>query len=184
MGRKYLLCFASLLIFSTLAHSAIIYNFESLVTYGIESGSSITGTVVIDDAAAQANTYLSVDTPATVGISGAITSWHFDTPYGDFDSFTSSTLTHNAYYLDSISSPSIIMLEWYVEIQLDFFPARMLLGTDYFGGTSVLLYGLSNELSSGVGEFTLAAVPIPAAVWLFGSGLFGLLGVARRKSYA
>jgi hypothetical protein len=23
--------------------------------------------------------------------------------------------------------------------------------------------------------------PVPAAVWLFGSGLFGLLGVARRR---
>ena len=28
---------------------------------------------------------------------------------------------------------------------------------------------------------TPAAVPVPAAVWLFGSGLFGLLGMARRK---
>jgi hypothetical protein len=27
-------------------------------------------------------------------------------------------------------------------------------------------------------------VPIPSAVWLFGSGLFGLLGMARRKFYA
>ena len=25
-------------------------------------------------------------------------------------------------------------------------------------------------------------IPIPAAVWLFGSGLLGLVGVARRKS--
>ena len=28
---------------------------------------------------------------------------------------------------------------------------------------------------------TVAAVPVPAAVWLFGSGLLGLVGVARRK---
>ncbi|GMQ88171.1 MAG: hypothetical protein BMS9Abin08_1398 [Gammaproteobacteria bacterium] len=28
---------------------------------------------------------------------------------------------------------------------------------------------------------TLVAVPVPAAVWLFGSGLLGLVGVARRK---
>lgn len=28
----------------------------------------------------------------------------------------------------------------------------------------------------------VAAVPLPAAVWLFGSGLLGLLGVARRKA--
>jgi hypothetical protein len=28
----------------------------------------------------------------------------------------------------------------------------------------------------------LAAVPVPAAVWLFGSGLLGLIGIARRKA--
>ena len=31
------------------------------------------------------------------------------------------------------------------------------------------------------GEFSITAVPIPAAVWLFGSGLPGLSGIARRK---
>ena len=30
-------------------------------------------------------------------------------------------------------------------------------------------------------EGTVSAVPVPAAVWLFGSGLIGLIGVARRK---
>jgi len=30
----------------------------------------------------------------------------------------------------------------------------------------------------------VAAVPVPAAVWLFGSGLLGLIGVARRKHAA
>ena len=30
-------------------------------------------------------------------------------------------------------------------------------------------------------NFNVTAVPVPAAVWLFGSGLLGLVGVARRK---
>ena len=30
-------------------------------------------------------------------------------------------------------------------------------------------------------SFSVSAVPVPAAVWLFGSGLLGLIGVARRK---
>jgi hypothetical protein len=34
--------------------------------------------------------------------------------------------------------------------------------------------GFATEVSVGV-------VPIPAAVWLFGSGLIGLIGIARRK---
>jgi len=38
-----------------------------------------------------------------------------------------------------------------------------------------------NPLVSGA---TIAAVPVPAAIWLFGSGLLGLVGVARRKKAA
>ena len=38
---------------------------------------------------------------------------------------------------------------------------------------------------NGSGEadysFTVTTVPVPAAVWLFGSGLLGLIGIARRK---
>jgi len=32
------------------------------------------------------------------------------------------------------------------------------------------------------GNLALQAIPIPAAVWLFGSGLLGLVGIARRKA--
>ena len=31
--------------------------------------------------------------------------------------------------------------------------------------------------------FTVTAIPLPAATWLFGSGLIGLIGLARRKSF-
>ena len=31
---------------------------------------------------------------------------------------------------------------------------------------------------------TVGAVPLPPALWLFGSGLLGLIGVARRKNAA
>ena len=46
----------------------------------------------------------------------------------------------------------------------------------------VLLDGESNLISGFVDSFGSAeAVPVPAAVWLFGSGLIGLIGIARRK---
>ena len=46
-----------------------------------------------------------------------------------------------------------------------------------------LIRGLDVNLLTGSGTITgIAAVPVPAAVWLFSSGLFGLIGVARRRS--
>ncbi len=51
-----------------------------------------------------------------------------------------------------------------------------------FDGTTMSLLGAS---AAGLGfdlRMTLTAVPVPAAVWLFGSGLLGLVAVARRKS--
>jgi hypothetical protein len=39
------------------------------------------------------------------------------------------------------------------------------------------VYGLSEEI-------TISSVPVPAAVWLFGSGLLGLVGIARSKKTA
>jgi len=48
-------------------------------------------------------------------------------------------------------------------------------GSDFFG-----------EFVFGAGDGTdavqLSAVPVPAAIWLFGSGLIGLVGLARRKN--
>ncbi len=37
-------------------------------------------------------------------------------------------------------------------------------------------------VTSFTGSLQSTAVPVPAAVWCFGSGLLGLIGVARRKS--
>jgi len=48
-------------------------------------------------------------------------------------------------------------------------------GTQYSINKSYSLYGWA--VRSG----DVSAVPVPAAVWLFGSGLIGLLGVAKRK---
>jgi hypothetical protein len=40
---------------------------------------------------------------------------------------------------------------------------------------------LSSSLTTSTSGATLNVIPVPAAVWLFGSGLLGLIGIARRK---
>lgn len=42
----------------------------------------------------------------------------------------------------------------------------------------------SGQLAGVWTEYNATVVPVPAAVWLFGSGLLGLVGIARRKSAA
>ncbi len=48
------------------------------------------------------------------------------------------------------------------------------LNADYVTITGSTQYGVLEDLS-------FSAVPVPAAVWLFGSGLIGLIGFAKRK---
>lgn len=38
-----------------------------------------------------------------------------------------------------------------------------------------------DNFDGAVSGFQLAAIPLPAALWLFGSGLIGLIGIAKRK---
>ena len=56
------------------------------------------------------------------------------------------------------------------------------------GGSHVLeFYSETFEASPTnffVDDVSISAVPVPAAAWLFGSGLLGLAGISRRKKAA
>ncbi len=51
-------------------------------------------------------------------------------------------------------------------------------------GAAIISLQTSNLdlVDTTAGHFLVRAVPVPAAVWLFGSGLLGLAGIARRKT--
>jgi len=59
--------------------------------------------------------------------------------------------------------------------------ARLLICIEFEGvcGFEPIGSGLSEDVP---GSWEVSAIPIPAAVWLFGSGLIGLVGMARRKA--
>ena len=57
----------------------------------------------------------------------------------------------------------------------DFGYTRVIFGFNSLASDSVI------DNASVINFGSVSAVPVPAAVWLFGSGLLGLVGVARRK---
>ena len=71
----------------------------------------------------------------------------------------------------------------------NFGPVNLIAGPDVSGGVTVEFTAICGADAGcfsnlGIDNVTVSAVPVPAAVWLFGSGLVGLVGIARRKKAA
>lgn len=60
----------------------------------------------------------------------------------------------------------------------------MIAGSVEFDSISATYSPTGVQKYAGAIEFTAAPVPIPAAVWMFGSGLVGLVAMSRRKKTA
>jgi len=57
-------------------------------------------------------------------------------------------------------------------------------GLSFFTNKDGSFLAVSNEVSETTSLYRVAAVPVPAAAWLFGTGLIGLLGSARKRKSA
>ena len=89
-----------------------------------------------------------------------------------FSDITPDTFTHYGYWSDTRGPIGFPQTAWAFEF-----------GGTFAGGNSNELITL-NRWTWAVHDGNVSAVPVPAAVWLFGSGLLGLVGMARRKKAA
>lgn len=78
-----------------------------------------------------------------------------------------SSLTYNYFAAASLTTQGPVVLNFPLSIT----------GTDIASGQS-FEYGYTDSTQT----VSAAVVPIPAAAWLFGSGLLGLIGIARKKA--
>ena len=95
---------------------------------------------------------------------GVTENWVANIPDGDNSQYDNNLLFGNGYVTGSELGSASIFYSTFAGFSPD---------------TTVTELGLWNL--SGEGTLSYSPVPVPAAVWLFGSGLLGLVGVARRR---
>jgi len=130
----------------------------------------------VDNTTPGGSQYLYLDTD--VGLQGSVSTFNFTAPLLAVG-FDYSQLNEPG------TSPSITIGGDVISIPLnplpfdDFNPLFIGVIPD----TSFQTFTIDSGIDSGFGidQLTTSVVPIPAGLWLFGSGLIGLIGVARRK---
>jgi len=104
----------------------------------------------------------------------------------DLIAVVNASITGGTNALDDFTGSQVILEDNLGGSPIDIFSSAEIEGTDgdsLIGSYSFSLQeGEMNTLEGFVDSWgQITAVPVPAAVWLFGSGLIGLVGVARRK---
>ena len=183
MLQKLKMCsvvFALWAIGTSVAH-AMLMDFEFDVTFdtGPLMTQEFTGTFTLDGYTGTGNEKFAPAGSTLLGLTGTLTAFNIgidvatftladDRRFPDFPEiqFTAGKLTVMDY------------MTWGVHHIEDFLIHFFLPSTNY-------VHTDNEDDESSYGRVTrVAPVPLPAAVWLFGAGLLGLVGVARRKKAA
>ena len=178
-------------ILSVGANAASVFQYQSACAsncslYGLSSLDSISGTITFDDLAITANGFVDeldiLSFSFTFGTfstdSSSSASFSFDgTLDGTANSFSAFSFVTSE-VLNSGSGDTFFVLN-----NDSFFPDQGRIGSGKCNGSCSpsTVFTFSEAQLSTVSALTAIAVPIPAAIWLFGSGL-GLLGWVRKRS--
>ena len=201
MNIKSLTVAVSALVLSTSANSALIERLGGLAYYDTDADLTWLADANV---AGSMNWRQSMDWAAGLNVSG-VDGWRLpdtlqpDASCDDHGSSGTDSGYHctgsemgNLFYTVLDNSPglsnsgpfsNIMGSYWTATLVTNFSPGNawsfdMYLGRqDYYGSTTLFF----NAWAVHDGDIGASAVPVPAAVWLFGSGLIGLIGVARRK---
>ena len=170
----------------------------SIFSFLLSTNSQVHASVIYDEGVSgdlpnSFNIYLPLGSLASPGTSSVVGSLH---PH-DHDNFS--------FVIDpGFELSAIILADWQTTFTANFFNMSLDGATSNPGnpsniGVNILNTFLGGPVGAGTHTFRLwtasgvisnyqldfvtsAVVPVPAGVWLFGSGLIGLIGIARRKT--
>jgi hypothetical protein len=92
-------------------------------------------------------------------------------PVSNFFTYAGWQLDLTTLIIDSNTTPGFLHLSG----------SGMVSGNGYQNTDATWSFSANNSKTYSMNVTAVPAVPVPAAVWLFGSGLIGLAGIARRK---
>jgi len=188
---KFTTAILGLLLISQIANSATITNgnFGS----GL-AGWSAEGNVTVADGYALLNTFSQVDTSAYGGTNGSILSQTVNGLAGDVISFSYNFFTID--YMPYNDFAIVVGDDLYLISDVSAVGGSFSTGWQNFTFTALndfadLKFIVSNHTDTAndsiiaidditISSDSVSAVPVPAAAWLFGTGLMGLLGYRRR----
>lgn len=202
MGIKSILLAVSTLVLSTSANAAVILDFTES---GNNTNISVSGTFDLSGfnlssftttwSNASSGSGPGTYSEATIGDINNQTNYSASGGSTYFELFSNN---FNAGHTDNFSGHGIGFwnttggTEGNFQIDVDYISGTQLQGSGTLTGYTLSDLGLTQTglwktLSNGetvsitINGSGISAVPVPAAAWLFGSGLLGLVGMARRK---
>ena len=169
-------------IFKLVISAAMVFGINT----GIASAALITGSMGLTGNYSADATTLTLNTVTGTGASGDL--GDTDTFFGTIGTINNGVIVYNPF------TPVVNLLQisgWQVDLttlvidpdsttdKLKLSGTGVLSGNGFDATSADWTFSAQNAASYSM---TITAVPVPAAVWLFGSGLIGLAGFMRRKA--
>ena len=189
MGSKSIALAATTLVLSTTANAALIDNGTSMIDTGTGlEWLDLTETLGISWNAAEASTFVTVDgyvhaTEVQVETlflnAGFLTTDNMNNPANNPAAADLLAYLGCTQFCGTVNATGRGFADWNGTFTTR--PNYHTSGLGAGAATTSLLTSDLDLVDTTAGHFLVRVVPVPAAVWLFGSGLIGLIGLARRK---